>query len=190
MHDLCWKVRAFRLCIPWCTMHMQSEKRRVTSKNKQSRLFSGMVHAGKAVSMGSVYLDSHAEWEVQGSDDVYDKTSYFWEWSMLSSSVYLDAHAEWKGEGWRRKIMQNWSFSCMIYAGRSVSMGSVYILMQRGRRRRSIQQTTGYFPSWPLFEGPCLWRALCVPLMHMQNEKCRVATRYTTKLVIFGNDLC
>jgi hypothetical protein len=42
-------------------MHMQSEKRRVTTMYMAKPVISGMIYAGEALSMGSAYLDAHAE---------------------------------------------------------------------------------------------------------------------------------
>ncbi len=94
----------------------------------QNLLFSGMVHPGRTVSLGFVYLDAqctkaHAEWEREGDDKVYSKILI-----IFPHDLYWNLCVPW--------------CTCRV---------------RSGGWRRSIKQKTGYFPLWSIIQGLCLW---------------------------------
>jgi hypothetical protein len=47
-------------------------RKRVATTNNANLVIFWMIYAGRTVSLGSVYLDAHAEWEGEGGDDEKD----------------------------------------------------------------------------------------------------------------------
>ncbi len=67
-------------------MHMQNEKERVAKKygrKQQNTCYFPSWFIQEDPWLWGLYLDADAEWEAEGGNDVYGKTSYFLEWSML-----------------------------------------------------------------------------------------------------------